>query len=180
MSMLNHHLEPLQDGSYEICQNDTDSFYYVFAAFVLALIGLYFYKFSYLYVGYFFLFLFALSAGWALKLVLIKKILLIVTSNYITYIHPISGTSENILMDDIIEFREVRVKREKFIAIMVSNGKEVVETQTNPLTQKLMRLAYKMHGTPFLVPTNRMSAHQKEVVALLRDTLTTHNTTEMI
>ena len=49
---IKSHIKPLPDGSYEIYKNEMKSFYYVLAAFLFALMSIYFLKSGYRVVGY--------------------------------------------------------------------------------------------------------------------------------
>ena len=73
---IKSHLKPLPDGSYEIYKNELKSFYYVLAAFLFALISIYFLKSGYRIIGNIFLAGFAGAAIIALKMVLFKKTIL--------------------------------------------------------------------------------------------------------
>lgn len=161
------HLKPLQDGSYEIAKSEGKVFYYVAAAFVFALASLYMVKGGYKTIGNIFLLSFVVSSVVALKMVLFKKTVLTVNDKFIT-INSIIGTSERVLWEDITNFTEVRDKRNHYIAVMVKNPEIILETQQNKLSYKLMRHNIKLYGTPFLIQTDTLNAHRKEIIDLLK------------
>ena len=71
---IKSHIKPLPDGSYEIYKNEMKSFYYVLAAFIFALLSIYFLKSGYRIVGnIYFLQALQVFALMALKMVLFKK-----------------------------------------------------------------------------------------------------------
>ena len=52
---------------------------------------------------------------------------------------------------------------------MVNDPEHILELQTNKLTYKLMHHNIKLYGTPFLIHTNTLNAHRKEIIKLLED-----------
>lgn len=166
-SKVKTHLKPLHDGSYEISKSEGKVFYYVAAAFVFALASLYMIKGGYKTIGNIFLLSFAVASAVALKMVLFKKIVLTINDKFIM-INSIIGTSEQVLWEDIVDFNEVRDKRNHYIAVMVKNPEEVLELQQNKLAYKLMRHNIKIYGTPFLIQTDTLNAHRKEIMELLK------------
>ncbi|MDE7170031.1 MAG: hypothetical protein K2N67_07525 [Mucispirillum sp.] len=173
------HIEPMPDGSYEIYKNDTKAFRYVLAAFVCAVISVYFLKYSSRIVYYIFLAGFIGASAMALKTVLFKKVVLTVTDKFIIFYTPL-GSPEKILWDDIMSFKEMRVKRERFIGIVVKDPETILETQTNKIAYKIMRLNLKAYETPFIFATNTLSAHHKEILNLLNDQLELYNSGGML
>ncbi len=161
-------LKPLPDGSYEIYKSESKSFYYVLAAFIFSLASIYLLKGGFRIVGNIFLFGFIGAAAVALKLVLFKKTVLVVNHKFIM-VTPLVGPAEQILWDDIVSFKEVRDKRNHYIAVMVNDPEHILELQTNTLTYKLMHHNIKLYGTPFLIHTNTLNAHRKEIIKLLED-----------
>ena len=161
------HLKPLPDGSYEIAKSEGKVFYYVAAAFVFALASLYMMKGGYNIVSNIFLLSFALSSAVALKMVLFKKVVLTINDKFLI-ITSMIGTSEQVLWEDITGFSEVRDKRNHYITVMVKDPEEILELQQNKLTYKLMRHNIKLYGTPFLIQTDNLNAHRKEIMKLLK------------
>ena len=162
---IKSHIKPLPDGSYEIYKNEMKSFYYVLAAFLFALMSIYFLKSGYRVVGYIFLTGFAGAALIALKMVLFKKTVITINDKFIV-IAPLVGASEQILWDDITGFNEIREKRNHYIAVMVNNPENVLETQTNKLIYKFMQHNIKLYGTPYIIQTDTLSAHRREILDL--------------
>lgn len=160
------HLKPLPDGSYEIAKSEGKVFYYVAAAFVFALASLYMLKGGYRIVGNIFLVSFAAASAVALKMVLFKKVVLTINDKFLI-ITSMIGTSEQVLWEDVTGFSEVRDKRSHYIAVMVKDPEEILELQQNKLTYKLMRHNIKLYGTPFLIQTDNLNAHRKEIMELL-------------
>ncbi len=160
------HLKPLPDGSYEIYKNEIKSFYYVLAAFLFAFLSIYFLKSGYRIVGNIFLAGFAGVAAIALKMVLFKKTVLTINHKFIV-ITPLVGAPEQILWDEITGFQEIREKRNHYIAVMVNNPESILETQTNKLTYKVMHHNIKLYGTPYIIQTDTLSAHRREILDLL-------------
>ena len=103
---IKSHIKPLPDGSYEIYKNEMKSFYYVLAAFLFALMSIYFLKSGYRVVGYILLTGFAGAALIALKMVLFK------------------------------------------------------------LVYKFMQHNIKLYGTPYIIQTDTLSAHRREILDL--------------
>lgn len=164
------HLAALPDGSFEIYKTETRALYYVVAAAIFAITALYFNKSGNNIVSYVFFAGFAGSAAYALSLVLFKKPLITITDTYITY-YTLGKMHETILLEDVEEFREMRVKNEHFIGIIVKNPEEILENQTNKLIYKLMRINLKAYGTPFIIPTDSLSVHRKEILNVLEQKL---------
>lgn len=160
------HIKPLPDGTYEIYKNEFKSFYYVLAAFIFALLCIYFFKSGYRTIGNILLVGFAGASVISLKMVLFKKTIISINDKFIQ-ITPLVGASEQILWDDIINFKEVRDKRSHYIAIMVNDPESILSTQTNKLAYKIMQHNIKIYGTPYLVQTDTLSAHRREVLELL-------------
>ena len=98
---IKSHIKPLPDGSYEIYKNEVKSFYYVLAAFILALASIYFLKSGFRVVGNIFLAGFAGAAVIALKMVLFKKTVLTINDKFII-ITPLVGAPVQILWEDIL------------------------------------------------------------------------------
>ena len=163
---IKSHLKPLPDGSYEIYKNELKSFYYVLAAFLFALISIYFLKSGYRIIGNIFLAGFAGAAIIALKMVLFKKTILTINDKFIV-ITPLVGTPEQVLWDDITGFNEIRDKRNHYIAVMINDPESVLETQTNKLVYKVMHHNIKLYGTPYIIQTDTLSAHRREILNLL-------------
>ncbi len=163
---IKSHLKPLPDGSYEIYKNEMKSFYYVLATFLFALISIYLLKSGYRIAGNIFLTGFAGASLIALKMVLFKKIILAVNDKFIT-ITPLVGTPEQILWEDITGFNEIREKRNHYIAVLVNNPESIQETQTNKLIYKIMHHNIKLYGTPYIIQTDTLSAHRREILELL-------------
>ncbi len=160
-------LKPLSDGTYEIYRSESKSFYFVLVAFVFSLASIYLIKGGYPVTGKIFLVGFVGAAGMALKMVLFKKMVLIINSRFIV-VHPLIGESEQILWDDIAEFKEIRDKHMHYIAVMVNDPEYMLEMQTNKLTYKIMHHNIKLYGTPYLIPTDNLNAHGKEIIKLLQ------------
>lgn len=165
-SKIKSHLKPLPDGSYEIYKNEIKSFYYVLAAFIFALISVYFLKSGYRVVGNIFLAGFAGAALIALKMVLFKKIILTINDKFII-ITPLVGAPVQILWEDITGFHEIREKRNHYIAVLINDPESVLETQTNKLIYKVMHHNIKLYGTPYIIQTDTLSAHRREILDLL-------------
>lgn len=161
------HLKPLPDGSYEISKSEGKVFYYVAAAFVCALATLYMLKGGYRIIGNIFLVSFAVVSAIALKLVLFKKTILTINDKFLV-ITSIIGSSEQVLWEDVTGFKEVRDKRNHYIAVMVKDPENILELQQNKLTYKIMRHNIKLYGTPFLIQTDTLNAHRKEIMQLLK------------
>lgn len=166
-SAIKSHLRPLPDGSYEISKSEAKVFYYVAAAFGFALASLYMLKGGYKIVGNIFLITFAVASAIALKMVLFKKTILTINDKFII-IKSIIGTSDQVLWDDIIEFTEVRDNRNHYIAVMVKDPETLLELQQNKLAYKIMRHHIKLYGTPYLIQTDTLNAHRKEILGLLK------------
>lgn len=164
------HLAALPDGSFEIYKTEARALYYVVAAALFAVAALYFNKSGNNVVSYIFFAGFAGAAAYSLSLVLFKKPLLTITDTHITY-YTLGKLSETILLEDVEEFREMRVKNEHFIGIIVKNPEEILESQTNKLIYKLMRINLKAYGTPFIIPTDSLSVHRKEILNVLEQKL---------
>ena len=137
------------------------------AAFVFALASLYMLKGGYKVIGNIFLLSFALSSAVALKMVLFKKVVLTINDKFLI-ITSMIGTSEQVLWEDITGFSEVRDKRNHYITVMLKDPEEILELQQNKLTYKLMRHNIKLYGTPFLIQTDNLNAHRKEIMNLLK------------
>lgn len=163
---IKSHLKPLPDGSYEIYKNEIKSFYYVLAAFLFALLCVYFLKSGYKVIGNIFLAGFAGVALIALKMVLFKKTVLTINSKFIS-ITPLVGAPEQILWDNITGFQEIREKMNHYIAVMVDNPESILETQTNKLVYKIMHHNIKLYGTPYIIQTDTLNAHRREILTLL-------------
>lgn len=166
-SKIKSHIKPLPDGSYEIYKNEVKSFYYVLAAFILTLASVYFLKSGYRIVGNIFLIGFAGAALIALKMVLFKKIVLTINDKFII-ITPLVGAPVQILWEDIKGFNEVREKRNHYITVIVNDPESILETQTNKLTYKIMHHNIRLYGTPYIIQTDTLSAHRREIMNLLR------------
>ncbi len=159
-------LKPLPDGTYEIYKSETKAFYYVLAAFISALASVYLITRGFPITGKIFLLGFIGTAAAALKMVLFKKTVLVINSRFIT-ITPLVGEPEQILWDDILSFEEIREKHINYIAVMVNNPEDMLEMQTNKLSYKIMHRNIKLYGTPFIISTNNLNAHRKEIIKLL-------------
>ena len=131
------HLKPLPDGSYEISKSEGKVFYYVAAAFGFALATLYMLKGGYRIIGNIFLVSFAVVSAIALKLVLFKKTILTINDKFLV-ITSIIGSSEQVLWEDVTGFKEVRDKRNHYIAVMVKDPENILELQQNKLTYKII------------------------------------------
>lgn len=165
-SKIKSHLKPLPDGSYEIYKNEIKSFYYVLTAFIFAIISVYFLKSGYKIVGNIFLAGFAGAALIALKMVLFKKLILAINNKFIL-ITPLVGAPVQILWEDITGFNEIRDKRNHYIAVMINNPEGVLEIQTSKLIYKVMHHNIKLYGTPYIVQTDTLNAHRREILNLL-------------
>ncbi len=98
-------------------------------------------------------------------MVLFKKTVITINDKFIV-IAPLVGASEQILWDDITGFNEIREKRNHYIAVMVNNPENVLETQTNKLIYKFMQHNIKLYGTPYIIQTDTLSAHRREILDL--------------
>lgn len=163
---IKSHLKPLPDGSYEIYKNEVKSFYYVLVAFIFAFISIYFLKSGYKVIGNIFLAGFAGAALIALKMVLFKKTVISINDKFIL-VTPFVGSSEQILWENITGFEEIRDKRNHYIAVMVNNPDDILEAQTNKLIYKIMYHNIKLYGTPYLIQTDTLNAHRREILSLL-------------
>lgn len=161
------HLKPLPDGSYEISKSEGKVFYYVGAAFGFALLTLYMLKGGYRIIGNIFLFSFAVASAIALKMVLFKKVVLTINDKFIV-INSLIGTPEQILWEDIVEFKEVRDKRNHYVAVIVKEPEALLELQQNKLAYKIMRHNIKLYGTPYIIQTDNLNCHRKEIMELLK------------
>lgn len=160
------HLKQLPDGSYEIYKSEIKSFYYVLAAFIFAFISVYFLKNGYQIIGNIFLAGFAGAALIALKMVLFKKTVITVNDKFIV-VTPLVGTADQVLWEDITGFEEIRDKRNHYIAVMVNDPENILEMQTNKLAYKIMHHNIKLYGTPYIIQTDTLSAHRREILKLL-------------
>ncbi|MDE7315779.1 MAG: hypothetical protein K2N11_08775 [Mucispirillum sp.] len=163
---IKSHLKPLPDGSYEIYKNEIKSFYYVLIAFIFAIISIYFLKSGYRVIGNIFLAGFTGVALIALKMVLFKKTILTINDKFI-FITPLVGAPEQVLWADITGFNEIREKRSHYIAVMINDPESVLEIQTNKLVYKVMHHNIKLYGTPYIIQTDTLSAHRREILDLL-------------
>lgn len=168
------------DGSYDIYKTDSRAFWFVLGSLIFAIVAVYFYrKYPTIGLHYIFFATFAASSVIALRLVLFKKPVLNIDKNYITY-YTILGTEEKILWDDVIGFKEIYDKKDHYIAILVQNAEAVVESQTNKILFKIMRLNQRAFETPYLISTNGLAAHPKDILNALNGTLEELNNRVMI
>ena len=99
-------------------------------------------------------------------MVLFKKTILTINDKFI-FITPLAGAPEQVLWSDITGFNEIREKRNHYIAIMINDPESVLETQTNKLAYKVMHHNIKLYGTPYIIQTDTLNAHRREILDLL-------------
>jgi hypothetical protein len=69
-------------------------------------------------------------------------------------IYPGKAREELITWNQVIKFNEVYVHNQKFIAIIIKDPKQRIESETNRLMKKLMQFNLNNYGSPFCLVAN--------------------------
>lgn len=75
----------------------------------------------------------------------------------------------------ILEFDVINIKSTKIITIKVSNPKDWIDKETNPIKRKLMQFNLNSYGTPFNIASSGLDISHKKLMELLDNFLKKNN-----
>ena len=84
------------------------------------------------------------------------------TKDYLR-VRPDSNQGFNIPWNQILEFKEVRIRGAKIILIFVTNPDRWINRELNPIKKKLMQFSYDNYGTPFNITASGMNVSHKKL-----------------
>jgi hypothetical protein len=103
----------------------------------------------------------------ALRSLFNKNIGLVIDNNGV--MDNCSGISAgNIPWENIIEIKDIKIKKQKIFLIMVNNPEEYVEKQRNPFFRKMVEANYKLYGTPIGISANMLKCNFNELKNILQ------------
>jgi hypothetical protein len=104
----------------------------------------------------------------ALRSLFEKKIGLIIDNNGI--LDNCSGISAgSIPWENIIEIRDIKIKGQKIFLIIVNNPEEYIEKQQNSFLRQMVKISYKIYGTPISISANILKCNFNELKNILQE-----------
>ncbi|MDR3259547.1 MAG: hypothetical protein LBT51_08075 [Fusobacteriaceae bacterium] len=109
----------------------------------------------YIIVGLIGIIFFGICDVFVIKSLLKKEMGLVIDCYGIT--DNTSGISiGHIPWENIIEINRMNISKQKMVIIIVSNPKEYINRQTNPISRKAAEANYRMYGSPIFISSNTL------------------------